>query len=70
MANKTIEAKPLSVNWENGSGYSTAPGGLIASTAVTDGATWMTTAGLSTTTWSASLAANSQIVFNDKTYQH
>jgi hypothetical protein len=64
----TIEAKPVSTNWENGSGYATSPVGLIASTAVTDGATWMTTAGLSTTTWSASLAANSQIVFNDKTY--
>lgn len=63
-----IEAKPLSTSWENGSGYGTVPSGLIASTAVTDGATWMTTAGLDTTTWSASLAANSQIVFNDQAY--
>jgi hypothetical protein len=63
-----VEARPLSVNWENGSGYSSTPTGLIASTAVTDGATWMTTAGLGTTTWSASLAANSQIVFNRSTY--
>ena len=64
----TIEARPLAVNWENGSGYASSPVGLIASTAVTDGATWMTTAGLGTTTWSASLAANSQIVFNRNPY--
>ena len=64
----SIEARPLSTNWENGSGYATVPSGLIASTAVSDGATWMTTAGLSTTTWSASLAANSQITFNDQAY--
>lgn len=59
----TIEARPLSVDWAPGSGYQTTPVGIIASTAITDGATWVSTAGLDTATWSGSLAANSQISY-------
>ena len=59
----TIEARPLSVDWASGAGYQSTPVGIIASTAVTDGATWVSTAGLDSTTWSGSLAANSQILY-------
>lgn len=58
-----IEARPIAVDWKPGAGYQSTPVGTIASTAVTDGATWISTAGLDTATWSGSLAANSQILY-------
>jgi hypothetical protein len=58
-----IEARPISVEWTSGAGYQSTPVGTIASTAVTDGATWISTSGLDTATWSGSLAANSQILY-------
>lgn len=58
-----IEARPISVDWAPGSGYNAISTAEISSTAITDGATWISTAGQGTTTWSASLANNSEILY-------
>jgi len=59
----TIEAKPLVADWKNGSGYTTSPGGIQTSTSVTDGATWISTAGLNSTTWSGSAANGAEMLY-------
>lgn len=50
----TIEARALANSWENGSGGSVTYGAESTNTSIVDGATWLTVAGLGTTTWSSS----------------
>lgn len=59
----TIEAYAIGTNWENGSGYSTYPSGLIASGSVTDGATWLEPKNSSLVSWSGSLSSNTTASF-------
>ena len=60
----TIEAKALAADWSNGSGYFNYPSNTILNTAITDGATWHSTSGTGSITWSASLSPSTQLVFN------
>lgn len=60
----TIEAKALSANWTNGSGYLLYPETTQTNSSITDGATWITTAGSGSATWSASLASGTAILYN------
>jgi hypothetical protein len=60
----TIESKALAVSWSNGTGYSTTPSGEISAILATDGATWFSTAGSGSLTWSASLSDGTQIQYN------
>jgi hypothetical protein len=50
----TIEARALANSWENGSGGPVTYGAESTNTSIVDGATWLTVAGLGTTTWSSS----------------
>lgn len=59
-----IEARTLAVSWSNGAGYNATPAGLIASTAVVDGASWVSTNGTVSASWSGSLNASRQITYN------
>lgn len=56
-----IEARPLAADWKNGSGYTTTPVGILTSTNVVDGATWISVGGLGTTTWSGSASTGTEI---------
>jgi hypothetical protein len=59
----TIIARPLAANWKNGSGYATNPAGIQTGTSITDGATWISTAGLDSVTWTASLSPGTQMQY-------
>ena len=59
----TIEGYAIGTNWENGSGYSTYPSGLITSGSVSDGVTWIEPKNSSLNTWSGSLTANTTASF-------
>ena len=59
-----IEARTLAVSWSNGVGYNATPAGLIASTAVVNGANWVSTNGTVSASWSGSLTASRQITYN------
>jgi hypothetical protein len=54
----TIEARPISEQWANGSGYSSNI--EAASTLATDGATWITTEGSGSTEWFDAIGLISQ----------
>lgn len=47
----TIEAKMVSENWENGTGYFHFPSTEVTGRSVTDGATWKTIAGSGSLSW-------------------
>jgi hypothetical protein len=54
----TIEAKALFTSWSNGSGYTTLPATNQNNIIPTDGATWFSTAGSGSITWSGSWNSN------------
>jgi len=60
----TIEARPVSVQWDNGSGYLVYPEAAQTSISITDGATWISTAGSGSLSWTASLATGAAMLFN------
>lgn len=59
-----IEAKVLAVDWANGSGYIDYPQATVTSRTVTDGATWISTAGSGSATWSGSIVSGTEILYN------
>jgi len=59
----TIEAKMLSENWVNGSGYHDLPDTKINATTITDGATWKTVAGTGSLQWINGSSAGSTASF-------
>jgi hypothetical protein len=60
----TIEARALSTNWSNGTGYVSSPAGKISNSATTDGATWIATAGTGSATWFSKLTTGSAVLYN------
>lgn len=56
--NYTVEAKALFASWSNGSGYTTLPATNQNNIIPTDGATWFSTAGSGSITWSGSWNSN------------
>jgi hypothetical protein len=62
----TIEARPIAIDWANGSGYLDYPAQRQNDNSITDGATWISTAGTGSATWSSSLAPNYAILFNSQ----
>lgn len=60
----TIEARPIGVAWQNGSGYLDYPSSNQVNTTLTDGATWFTIAGSGSATWSSSLSPSTALLFN------
>jgi hypothetical protein len=57
----SIIVRPLAVNWKNGSGYATNP--TITNASLTDGATWLTTSGIGSATWSSSLNSSTEMKY-------
>lgn len=60
----TIEARPISVPWDNGSGYFVYPEAAQTNASITDGATWITTAGTGSISWTGSLSTGAAMLFN------
>ena len=46
-----LSASMVGDNWNNGTGYTTAPAGTIGATYASDGVTWINTSGYGTTDW-------------------
>lgn len=62
--NYTLEARALSVDWVNGTGYALTPAGTISANTLIDGATWVATSGTGSVTWSGSLTPSTQLLYN------
>lgn len=62
--NYTIEARAISADWQNGSGYLNFPAGELNSLDVVDGATWVAVAGSGSLTWSGSVTTGTAISYN------
>ena len=60
----TIEARAISTNWSNGTGYVTSPVGKVSNSATTDGATWISTAGTGSVTWNSQLTSGTAVIYN------
>lgn len=63
----TLEAKPISTNWVNGTGYALYPPDIFSNQSITDGATWISAAGTGSATWSSSYVNSSgtNLIYND-----
>jgi hypothetical protein len=59
----TIQAKAVTDNWTNGTGYHYFPAGTLTNKNITDGATWFSTAGSGSTTWETISNANASYGF-------
>jgi hypothetical protein len=60
----TIQAKAISNNWSNGTGYLTYPGGTVDSTSITDGATWKTIQGSGSSNWTSISGSSDTVLYN------
>jgi len=61
----TLEARAIAYDWRNGSGYTTYPETVTATT-VTDGVSWNAVSGINSATWATVSASNpgTRILFN------
>jgi hypothetical protein len=60
----TLEAKALAAPWLGGTGLNTLPSGTQNSASITDGATWISTSGISSTEWSSINTSGTAIKYN------
>lgn len=58
-----LQSRMLAEDWVNGSGYLTYPGGLIPSTGITDGATWVSTSGTGSLNWADTATVSAEYQF-------
>ena len=59
----TIEAKMLSEDWANGSGYFHLPATTLNATSITDGVTWKTVAGSGSLAWTSATTEKSTTLY-------
>ena len=62
--NYTIEAKAISNNWRNGTGYLIYPAGTLNSATNTDGATWKTIQGSGSSNWTSVSGSSDLVLYN------
>lgn len=60
----TLEAKAIAAPWIGGTGLNTLPARRTNSSSITDGATWITTAGIGTTLWSSISSSGTATEYN------
>lgn len=60
----SIQAKPLAASWTNGTGLYQLPAGTQAASSLTDGATWVSTAGSGSVTWDSISIPNTGLQYN------